>query len=52
MFSFLAVNPDWYNTYWYSDRPHREGKAFTRILARVTIATLLLVSSGVVVSHF
>jgi hypothetical protein len=50
MFPF-AVDPGWYESYWYSDRPHPERRSVSGSLARFGVLALLLAGSGVALSY-
>ena len=49
--SFI-VNPDWYESFWYSDGPHHKPGFFSRRLARLGAIIVLLAGSGAVLNCF
>ena len=48
----VIVNPGWYETFWYSSRPHHKRGMFSRCLARLGATFVLLASSEVVPNCF
>jgi hypothetical protein len=48
----FEVAPEWYGSYWYSDRPHQRRRSFSRSLARLAVLVVLLTGSGFMLSNF
>jgi len=40
----FEINPGWYDTYWYSERPHRQPNVYSRGFARFAAIAVLLLS--------
>jgi hypothetical protein len=51
MFPF-DVDPNWYEEYWYSDRPQPRHGSFTGGMARFAVLVALLAGGGAVLSRF
>lgn len=49
--SFI-VNPGWYDTYWYSERPNHKRGSFSRRLAYLGVTIVLLAGGSVVLNCF
>jgi hypothetical protein len=47
----FEINPGWYDTYWYSDRPRPKHRSFPGSVARFAMLVMLLAGSGVALSH-
>jgi hypothetical protein len=47
----FEVAPEWFDNYWYSDRPLSGLKSFSRSVARLAVLIVLLTSSGMALSH-
>jgi hypothetical protein len=48
----FTVNPGWYETFWYSAGSHHKHGAFSRCLARIGTAIVLMASSEAVANCF
>ena len=47
----FAVDPEWYDTYWLTERPHRKRQPLRTDMARLAVVVVLLAGSGVVLEH-
>jgi hypothetical protein len=50
MFPF-KVDPEWYENYWLSDRPHPPRKSLAGRLTRFAVVVVLVVGGGAVLSR-
>jgi hypothetical protein len=49
--SHFEVSSGWYDTYWCSDQPRPKRRSFIGAHVRFAVPILLLVGSGVALSH-
>lgn len=47
----FEVNPGWYETFWYSERPNPKCRSFSHGLVGLAAIVVLLASSGVVLTY-
>jgi hypothetical protein len=46
------VDPDWYEKYWFSDRPPVRRRPFSASLARFGVVVALVVGGSAMLSHY
>jgi hypothetical protein len=53
MFPFpFRVDPEWYENYWYSERPRPKRRSFPVSLVRFAVLVVLLTGGSAVLSQF
>ena len=48
----LEVDPDWYEKYWFSDRPAPRRRPFAGSLTKFAMLVALLAGGGAVLGHY